>query len=326
MKRSKFFRKNEWLMFLGLTSMIIITTAATLVKRHQWKQAIPREEIRTYIEINVKPVLVAYREKLDTELSADEKQQIASIKTELKTLRDSQKELGKTLREKHKNGEEPTSEEKSELRSIMRQVRQITQGAWDIADAHSDFYDNMLVETESDRKKWRDEIHEIIKASIAERKENKPETEEEVEKERPERKGPRGDRHHRGNKGGRLGGFGIMGRLDPENPHAEVAFLLWNPNEPFFPEKDNEFMKDETMIYPNPAFDGSNLTYKVNTKGTVQIELFNAKGESIKTIQSEVKEAGKYTIDTDITDLQNGMYYYKISTPDGTVTKKFIKK
>ncbi|MBT29310.1 MAG: hypothetical protein CMO01_06575 [Thalassobius sp.] len=368
MKRINFFKKNGWLTFGLLGLMLVTSTAATLVKvkNDRFGKFFPREEIRSYVESTVKPVLVSYRNKLDSELSASEKKKVESIRTELKALKENQKELGFAMREKRRNGEEPTAEEQNEVRKVMREIRQITQDAWDIADAHSSFYDNMFTETEDDRKKWREEIQGIMKTQMEKMKEERPDrngrpergqmdkkrpenknSEERPErggpegkpekgpegefkggpeadfKGRPDRKGPEGGRQHRGNRG--PGGFGFLGKLDPANPQTEVIFLLWDTEDSIFPEREDR-PEDKAMTFPNPAFDGSKLFYKVDTKGKVQIELFNEKGDSIKKLENGQKEPGKYTLEIDVKDLQPGMYYYKITTPDDTITRKFIKK
>lgn len=325
----KFFKNRKRWIFIGLGVLLISTTAAKLAHRHRaFYKFMPKEEIKAYFDTNIKPVLTEYRTNLDNELTASEKQQITEVKEALKALKDSKKEMGKALREKRKNGEEITPEEEAEMRSTMREMRKLTQGLWDIADAHSAFFDNMFEATSTQRKEWKEDIHDIVKTH---RESMKEEMEKGEGKLGEDRLG-KGQGFKKGRRGRGHEGFGHHGKhrgnpmMALAGPHAEVMFLLWDPSNPFFGEEKSTEFEQNAVTFPNPAANGSSLQYKVNQSGSVKIVMLNAKGEIEATLLEKQLEAGEYTLENNVSDLQSGVYFYKITTPEGTVTRRFVKE
>ena len=206
--------------------------------------------------------------------------------------------MGKALREKRKNDEEITPEEEAEIRSTMREMRKLTQSIWDIADAHSAFFDDMFEATSTQRKEWREDIHDIVKTHRETMKEEFKKGEGHLG-EGHLGKGDLGEgqgfRKGEGLPGkGRRGrgheGFGRHGRhhgnpmMALAGPHAEVMFLLWDPSNPFFDEEERAAFEQNAVTYPNPTVNGSSLQYKVSQSGPVKIVMLDAKGEVKATL------------------------------------------
>jgi|GEM_PF-6004500 len=325
----KLFKNRKRWILIGLGVLLVSATAAKLAHRHRaFYKFMPKEEIKAYFNANIKPVLTAYRTNLDNELSATEKQQIVEVRDALKALKDSKKEMGKALREKRKNDEEITPEEEAEIRSTMREMRKLTQSIWDIADAHSAFFDDMFEATSTQRKEWREDIHDIVKThreTMREefRKGDGNLGEGHLGKGQDFRKGRRGRGHEGFGRHGRHRGNPMMALA---GPHAEVMFLLWDPSNPFFDEEERAAFEQNAVTYPNPTANGSSLQYKVNQSGPVKIVMLNAKGEVEATLLEKPLEAGEYTLENDVSGLQSGVYFYKITTAEGTVTRRFVKE
>ncbi len=321
-----FLENNKRWLFIGLGLVLISATAANLVrqKHRSGMRWMPKEEVKAYFEANILPVLKDYRTALDAALSSEEKQNIEEIRTNLKALKESKRALGKSLREKRKNGEELTMEERANLRATMREMRQLMQKAWNITDAHSDFYDNMFEATETQREQWRADIFELVKTHRAEVSLDKKGLNDKLSGGKGHRRKPRLREEHKGPHGTQLGrGPGPLAMLGSQ---SEVFFLLWNPDEPFFTEEEKAELEDGFTIYPNPAYGGSNLTYKVLQAGKVNIAFIDSKGEILLTLLDEEREAGEYNLNNDVSSLQEGVYFYKITTASGTTTKRFVKK
>ena len=71
-------------------------------------------------------------------------------------------------------------------------------------------------------------------------------------------------------------------------------------------------------IYPNPT---SNLLHiDTNYSGISKVEIFDEQGKQVMQVSSvSLREI-------DVSQLTNGMYFLKVSTSDGNLTRKFVKK
>ena len=81
--------------------------------------------------------------------------------------------------------------------------------------------------------------------------------------------------------------------------------------------------------YPNPFNPTTTIAYNMVADGNVSIEVFNIKGQKVKTLINEHTVAGDHTIVWDGTDnnshkVSSGMYFYKMKSSNYTSTKKMI--
>ena len=81
---------------------------------------------------------------------------------------------------------------------------------------------------------------------------------------------------------------------------------------------NTNFEKIELALYPNPTSDVLYIETPQTTINTV--EIFDVQGKSIK--QTSIT----HTNNINVIDLANGMYFIKIATANGQVTRKFVKK
>ena len=64
--------------------------------------------------------------------------------------------------------------------------------------------------------------------------------------------------------------------------------------------------------YPNPFNPTTTIRFNLPEAGNVKLTLFNILGQEIKTLVNEFKESGVHTINFDASELNSGMYIYKI--------------
>jgi len=85
--------------------------------------------------------------------------------------------------------------------------------------------------------------------------------------------------------------------------------------------------------YPNPFNPVTNIAYSVKEAGIVTLEVYNIKGQLVKTLVNELKETGTHTVTWSGTDNSNksvssGVYFYKMVADSNigryTSTKKMI--
>ena len=109
---------------------------------------------------------------------------------------------------------------------------------------------------------------------------------------------------------------------------ATSNVLLFGGNEIFF--DDIIIAKTELLNnYPNPFNPETNIAFSIKEAGNVIIEVYNMKGQLMKTLINEVKENGNYTItwngkDNNGKNVSSGVYFYKMETRKYVSTKKMI--
>ena len=81
--------------------------------------------------------------------------------------------------------------------------------------------------------------------------------------------------------------------------------------------------------YPNPFNPSTNISYNLSQAGKIKLEVFNVKGQKIKTLVNEYQDAGKYNVNWQGKDELNrnaasGVYLYQLTTGEYTITRKMI--
>lgn len=87
----------------------------------------------------------------------------------------------------------------------------------------------------------------------------------------------------------------------------------------------NRVLVGKSTISPNPVNTNATISYQINTKSDVKIELYDMTGKMIKEIANEKElNFGKYTAELDVNDIDAGIYFYKITTGSYSTTEKII--
>ena len=73
---------------------------------------------------------------------------------------------------------------------------------------------------------------------------------------------------------------------------------------------------------PNPATDRITIPYEMNARTDVSLLLFNIMGEEIAQLVEGVKEKGKHHVEFDTTEVPAGVYYARLTTNHGQVSRK----
>lgn len=74
--------------------------------------------------------------------------------------------------------------------------------------------------------------------------------------------------------------------------------------------------------YPNPFNPKTTIRFNLPEASNIKLTLYNILGQEIRTLVNEFKEAGVYTINFDASDLNSGMFIYKIEANGLTQTRK----
>jgi len=71
--------------------------------------------------------------------------------------------------------------------------------------------------------------------------------------------------------------------------------------------------------YPNPFNPSTTIKFSLPTTSSVKLSVFNILGEEVQILVNETKEAGIYTINFNASQLNSGIYFYKL------VTRNFLR-
>jgi flagellar hook assembly protein FlgD len=81
--------------------------------------------------------------------------------------------------------------------------------------------------------------------------------------------------------------------------------------------------------YPNPFNPTTTISFSISEESNVAIDIFNVKGQKVKTLLNESKNVGEHLVHWNGTDEQNksvssGVYFYKMKAGKFVQTKKMI--
>jgi len=288
--------------FLGLVLLaILLATVVSTARggRHHRREDRPiRREVRAYLQANVLPVLRQQRQKLEPQLAAADRAQLATYRTQLKGL----KEQGQALRHDAAPAGNPagrpglTDAQQQQAQQLRSQAKTILLNAALLAQKYEAPIAQLAREVQPQKEQWTTDIKAIVAKNTT-----------------PEQQ-------QRAAAGGQLPNHGGLRRF-----FKPAVFLLMDPDGPA--SGPAERGPGGTSFYPNPAAATSQLAYDVKKAGPVTVDLLDGNGAKLRTLVSEAKEEkGAHTQQLDLHDLPTGTYFYKITTKAGTETKRFVKE
>jgi hypothetical protein len=78
--------------------------------------------------------------------------------------------------------------------------------------------------------------------------------------------------------------------------------------------------------FPNPVIDKGTITFTIGKEGRCVIRLYDITGRFVKTLADQTVEPGEQTISIDLSELQEGLYVYRvILNGSPLVTAKIVK-
>ncbi len=83
--------------------------------------------------------------------------------------------------------------------------------------------------------------------------------------------------------------------------------VITSNEEEMFPK---EFSLEQN--YPNPFNPSTNIAFTIARSGLVQVNVYNALGQSVTELANKVFNAGSHELRFDATNLPSGLYYYRI--------------
>lgn len=295
----------------GMIAYVLFAFSSGYAQADRQSKHAHHQEIRSYIETQVLPVINPQRDKLDAILSPADRQEVSSIQTELQAMRQNRPKGQRH----HKKGEAPSAEQREAFRDMMKSRRLLMTRAWAVADKYETEIEQLLEEIEPNAAIWKEElgkIKETYRTALEEKDGDRP---VEHRKGKRDHSGEHGPRGHRGPHHGRGGMMGMI--------HSPVRFLLWDTSaSPFEGIQQEEF--NLFSVFPNPSTGQASISYEIRTAGKVQIQVLDPQGNLVKSIVHQDKAAGQYTEQLQVQELKKGVYIIQIQSEDGVQTQKLV--
>jgi hypothetical protein len=76
--------------------------------------------------------------------------------------------------------------------------------------------------------------------------------------------------------------------------------------------------------YPNPFNPSTTIEFSIPRSEFVILKIYNLLGQEVVTLVSEKLAAGKYKYDWNASDLESGVYFYRLATNHFIRSKKMI--
>ncbi len=76
--------------------------------------------------------------------------------------------------------------------------------------------------------------------------------------------------------------------------------------------------------YPNPFNPETVIKYSIPRKEFVSIKIFDVTGREINSLVNTIQEAGTYIVKWNAINIPSGVYFYQLTTPSFTQTKKLL--
>jgi hypothetical protein len=256
-------------------------------------------EVRSYVQANVLPVLRQQRQKLEPQLSAADRAQLATYRSQLQALKAQGQALRHTIspsRERPATQPVLTEAQQKQAHELRAQSRTIMLSVAQMAQKYDGAITQLTQEVQPQKEQWATDIKAIMTKNAT------PEQQQKMA-------AMQGRMHERG---------GLRQFFKP------AMFLLLNPSAPVADECNS---LGNTSFYPNPAVAISQLDYEVKKAGPVTVDLLDKDGDKLRTLLAKPSvEQGQHSQTLNLSDLPAGTYYYKITTKGNSQTKRFVKE
>ncbi len=110
--------------------------------------------------------------------------------------------------------------------------------------------------------------------------------------------------------------------------HEKRMFLLLDPAIDFSLDDWHTITKGEgkhqAVAFPSPAHKNQTLEFDVPQEGKVTVEILDENGRLVRPLFSKNMDAGKQNMNVSLNDLSPQIYFYRITTNEGTTMLKFV--
>ncbi len=109
--------------------------------------------------------------------------------------------------------------------------------------------------------------------------------------------------------------------IDVELSYAINELYSWLGMNETYPGVASLFLDP---IFPNPVTSDATISYRLEESTDVTIVIYDLCGRMVTTLVNESQMAGRYSVKWSIEDIYSGIYFYRITTRGGSITRKCI--
>jgi len=132
-----------------------------------------------------------------------------------------------------------------------------------------------------------------------------------------------------------LSGYGVSSIfINPANTEANPVVYVGTSDGKIYKNIDGVSSADDNSTiptefslsqnYPNPFNPSTTIEFSITRNEMVNLSIFNILGEEVTTLINSDMTAGKHTVNFNAAGLNSGIYFYRITTPSQSVTKKMM--
>jgi hypothetical protein len=261
----------------------------------------------------LEPIAQAQRIKLEAQLSASDKAEIAVLRGKMAELHTQMRAAHVAMRNEHVQGHTPSDAQRAEMDKLRTQKHAIMDQAMAIAER----YKTEIQALHDEVKPQIDAILKELEAQHIEHHGANGEGEGHHGKGHGDCKG-KGEMHH--------GPAGHHGDGDHDRMMAKFILMDANGSSQSSTSKagaGNEAESNGLVVYPNPSTSTNSIRYDLQKSGNVRIELMSIDGKVLKVLQDGSQDAGSHSLDVNLNELAAGTYMYRLTDASGSRVERF---
>ena len=107
-----------------------------------------------------------------------------------------------------------------------------------------------------------------------------------------------------------------------ETAHQLMSAVITRVDDGTTYELPREFLLDQN--YPNPFNPGTKIAYRVNSRESVSLVVYDVLGREVATLVNELKVPGTYEVKWDASGMAGGIYFYRLQAGGFVAVKKMV--
>ena len=76
--------------------------------------------------------------------------------------------------------------------------------------------------------------------------------------------------------------------------------------------------------YPNPFNPATTIQFSVQTHGNSSLRIYDITGQLIETLVDDFLELGNHSVQWNASNFSSGIYFYKLTSGNQTITNKMV--
>ncbi len=265
------------------------------------------DELKSYRQENIQPVMLEQRAKLESKISKADKKAIIDLREKIAAKRKEHLEQRKEMAQQHhkhrkdagmRAGHQGFKRGHSQGQGFGLMDDEMKKVAEKLVKSYGADIEKLFVEIAPKREQWQSDIKAI-------RETHRPKTAGFRQKTQAEPKSPSEEMKTR------------------RDFHRKLSFLLMkaeNNTESFGVQPDRK-----VNVFPNPAGSTQFIEFEVLNPGLVNVEIVDQLGNIVKSVYKGELPKGMNKLEVNVGELKGNMYYYRITDTKGITSKPFIR-